>query len=120
MKVLLAFALLMQAARPAPALNPADYPQHKKLADNVYVWSDVHPTGLYTTNDLIVITADGVLVADGQKDAATTQKMVDGIRKLTSLPMRYVVVCSEHGDHAGGNTAFPADAVFISSPFSKE
>ena len=119
MKVLLAFALMMQAARPAPALNPADYPQHKKLADNVYVWSDVHPSGLYTTNDLIVITSDGVLVADGQKDAETTKKMLDGIATMTRQPIKVVVMGSEHGDHTGGNASFPAGVTMIKSPLAE-
>jgi hypothetical protein len=43
-------------------LKPADFPQVKKLTDNVYVFSDVHTLG-YMTNDLIVLTPDGVLVA---------------------------------------------------------
>jgi len=100
-------------------LTPANFPQNKKLANNVYVWTDVHPSGLYVTNDLIVITTDGVLVADGQKDPPTTQKMVDFIKGLTSQPIRYVVVCSEHGDHSGGHEVFPSTATFISSPASK-
>jgi glyoxylase-like metal-dependent hydrolase (beta-lactamase superfamily II) len=116
MKLLLALAALLQAAANPTALNPADFPQQKKLAPNVYVWSDVHPSGLYTTNNLIVITTDGVLVADGQKDAATTRKMVDGIAALTSQPIRVVVIGSEHGDHTGGNAAFPPAATVIKSP----
>src|SRR5215510_7958320 len=71
-------------------LTTADFPQNKKLLDQVYVWTDVHPSGLYTTNNLIVITTDGVLVADGQKDPATTKKMVDFIKTLTNQPIRYV------------------------------
>jgi glyoxylase-like metal-dependent hydrolase (beta-lactamase superfamily II) len=100
-------------------LTPADFPQNKKLADNVYVWSDVHPTGLYTTNNLIVITSEGVLVADGQKDPATTKKMVDFIKGVTSQPIRYVIVASEHGDHAGGHESFPPGATFVSSSASQ-
>src|ERR1019366_3196162 len=101
-------------------LTPADFPQLKKLLDNVYVFSDLHTAGFgYMTNDMIVITSDGVLVADGQGNVAVTQKLVDQIKKLTSQPIKYVVVCSEHGDHTGGNSAFPSTATFISSPFSK-
>src|SRR4029077_16503511 len=100
-------------------LTTANFPQNKKLASNIYVWTDVHPTGLYTTNDLIVISTNGVLVADGQKDPATTKKRVDFIKGLTTQPIRYVVVASEHGDHTGGNESFPPGAVFISSPVSK-
>jgi glyoxylase-like metal-dependent hydrolase (beta-lactamase superfamily II) len=101
---------------PERGLTAANYPEIKKLADNVYVWSDVHPNGIYLTNDLIVVTTDGVLVADGQKDVPTTKKLVDGIRKITDQPIRYVAICSEHGDHTGGNDAFPAGTTFLSKP----
>jgi cyclase len=116
MKLLLALAVLLQTAAPVSGPNPADYPQQKQLAPNVYIWSDVHPSGLYTTNNLIVITTDGVLVADGQRDAATTKKMVDGIAALTKQPIKVVVVGSEHGDHTGGNAAFPSTVTIIKSP----
>jgi glyoxylase-like metal-dependent hydrolase (beta-lactamase superfamily II) len=118
MKLLLAFAVLLQTATTAPAPNPASFPQHKHLAPNVYVWSDVHPSGSYTTNNLIVITTDGVLIADGQKDQATTKKMIDGIAALTKQPIKVVVIASEHGDHTGGNAAFPPTVTFIKSPLS--
>jgi glyoxylase-like metal-dependent hydrolase (beta-lactamase superfamily II) len=116
MMLMIAFALFLQTARPASTLNAADFPKLEKLAENVYVWSDVHPSGLYTTNNLIVITSDGVLVADGQRDAATTKKMVEGIAKLTKEPIRFVVIGSEHGDHTGGNASFPSGVTFIKSP----
>ena len=116
MKLLLAFFALLQTATVAPAPKPSDFPQQKQLAPNVYVWSDIHPSGLYTTNDLIVITTDGVLVADGQRDAETTKKMVDGIAKLTKQPIKVVVIGSEHGDHTGGNAAFPSTVTYIKSP----
>ena len=116
MKTLLALAVLLQIAAPAPAPNPAEFPQIKKLTETVYVWSDVHPSGLYTTNDLIVITTDGVLVADGQKDAETTKKMVDRIATLTRQPIKVVVIGSEHGDHTGGNGSFPSAVTVIKSP----
>ena len=114
--------LLPRCCRPlttATAPNPADFPQQKKLAQNVYVWSDVHPSGLYTTNNLIVITTDGVLVADGQRDAETTKKMIDGIAALTRQPIKVVVIGSEHGDHTGGNASFPSTVTFIKSPLPK-
>jgi glyoxylase-like metal-dependent hydrolase (beta-lactamase superfamily II) len=122
--LILSVATLGIAAQQPPArtgtlaergLTAANFPQNTQLADNVYIWSDVHPSGVHTTNDLIVVTTDGVLVADGQKDTATSKKMVDFIKGLTAQPIRYVVVASEHTDHTGGNEAFPSTAVFISS-----
>jgi len=101
-------------------LTPADFPKLQKLTDRVYVFSDLHSGGLgYLTNDLIVITDAGVLVADGQGTPAVTQKLVDDIRRLTPQPIVDVIVCSEHGDHTGGNVSFPSSAVFVSSPASQ-
>jgi cyclase len=101
-------------------LTPADFPQLKKLTDDVYVFSDLHSAGFgYMTNDLVVITSNGVLVADGQGTPEVTKKLVDQVATLTSEPIRYVVICSEHGDHTGGNVAFPSTATFISSPASQ-
>jgi cyclase len=99
-------------------LKPSDFPQLKKLLDNVYVFSDLHTLG-YMTNDLIVITTDGVLVADGQASPAVTGKLVDQIARLTPQPIKYVVICSDHGDHTGGNSAFPETTTFISHPFTQ-
>jgi glyoxylase-like metal-dependent hydrolase (beta-lactamase superfamily II) len=101
-------------------LTSADFPKLQKLTDRVYVFSDLHSGGFgYLTNDLIVVTDAGVLVADGQGTPAVTQKLVDEIRRLTPQPIVDVVVCSEHGDHTGGNVSFPSSAVFLSSPASR-
>ena len=101
-------------------LTPADFPKLQKLTDRVYVFSDLHSGGFgYLTNDLIVVTDAGVLVADGQGTPAVTQKLVDAIRRLTPQPIVDVIVCSEHSDHTGGNVSFPSSAVFVSSPASQ-
>ena len=104
-------------------LTRRDFPRLHKLADNVYVFSAVQTrTDIemeFTTNNLIVITRDGVLVADGQIDAAGVRQLLAEIGKLTSQPVRYVVVGSDHNDHTGGNPAFPAGTIFIAHPTSK-
>jgi glyoxylase-like metal-dependent hydrolase (beta-lactamase superfamily II) len=101
----------------------SDFPRLKKLADNVYVYEDLNGdlSGnlAFTTNSFIVITPDGVLVADGQGSVVKTRRLVETIATLTDQPIRYVVVCADHGDHVAGNSAFPADATFIAHPTSK-
>src|SRR5204863_7057447 len=99
-------------------LKPSDFPTMRSTTGDVYVWQDVHTLG-FLTNNLIVITPDGVLVADGQNSPEATKRMVEAIGLLTPQPIKYVVVCSEHGDHTGGNEAFPSTATFISSPVSQ-
>jgi glyoxylase-like metal-dependent hydrolase (beta-lactamase superfamily II) len=96
-------------------LTANDFPTLRSTTGDVYVWQDVHSLG-FLTNNLIVITSDGVLVADGQGSPEAVRKLVDAVGLLTHQPIKYVVVCSEHGDYTGGNEAFPATATFISSP----
>jgi glyoxylase-like metal-dependent hydrolase (beta-lactamase superfamily II) len=102
-------------------LTAADFPRTKLLAPGVYSYEALRggdPGGQMTTVSLVVITSDGVLVADGQGNVPRTREMVDWIAKTTPQPIKYVVVGSDHGDHTGGNAAFPASAVFIAHPTS--
>lgn len=107
-------------------LSEKDYPQVKQLAPGVYSYEaagPADPPGLMTTNSLIVVTGAGVTVADGQGNVPAAERMIAEIVKLTREPIRYVVVCSDHGDHTAGNAAFKAafpDVVFISSPVSQK
>ena len=102
-------------------LTERDFPRARELAPGVYSYEALRagdPGGRMTTVSLVVITTDGVLVADGQGNAAQTKEMVDWIATLTSQPIKYVVICSDHGDHTGGNSAFPAGVTYIATPRS--
>lgn len=104
-------------------LKPSDFPRTKQLAPGVYSYEALRagdPGGQMTTVSLIVISNDGVLVADGQGNVEQTKEMVDWIRKTTTQPIRYVIVCSDHGDHTGGNAAFPEGVTFVAHPTSKK
>jgi cyclase len=69
-------------------------------------------------NNLIVVTTDGVLVAESQGTVENTKRLVAEIAKLTPQPIKYVVVGSEHGDHTGGISAFPGGVTYLAHPFS--
>src|SRR5262249_15809609 len=58
-------------------------------------------------------------VADGQGSVPETQKLVDAIAKITPQPITTVVVGSDHGDHTGGNRAFPANVKYYIHPTSQ-
>jgi len=101
-------------------LKPSDFPRITRLATNVFAYEQIDPTKrTVTANNLIVVTPEGVLVADGQGTVSNTSRLVEDIGRLTSSPIRYVVVGSEHGDHRGGDSAFPAGAVFLAHPYSQ-
>ncbi len=102
-------------------LGEKDFPRTRQLASGVYSYEALRagdPGGKMTTVSLIVVTTDGVLVADGQGNAAQTKEMVDWIAKTTPQPIKYVVICSDHGDHTGGNAAFPSGVRYIATPAS--
>ncbi len=101
-----------------------DFPRLKRLAENVYAYEDLMGPDVtgntgFTTNSFIVVTPDGVLVADGQGNEAKTKRMVEAIARLTSQPIRYVVIAADHADHVAGNNAFPQGVTYIAHPTSK-
>ncbi len=108
-------------------MKKEDFPRWQKVGPDAYIFEGVHspdPSGaIFTTVSLVVITKEGVLVVDGQGTVPESQQLIDQIKKVTSQPIKYVVVGSDHGDHTGGNaaltTAYP-EAVFVSTAFSKE
>lgn len=122
--------LLLSLVAPAPAqirtADPAkrgialsEFPRLIELADNVYGYEEIRSPG-FTTVSLIVIGTTGVLVADGQGNAQATRKLLDQIRTLTDLPVRWYVVGSDHGDHTGGNSVLPRDIQYVVHPTSKQ
>src|SRR5688572_20351397 len=89
-----------------------DFPRFVALAPNVYGYEEIRSPG-FTTVSLIVIGRDGVLIADGKGSTAATQTMLDRIRTLTPLPVRWYVVGSDHGDHTAGNSVLPKDITYV-------
>src|ERR1700716_3998498 len=76
----------------------SDFPRTVNVAENVYTYEDFHAgPERFTTTNLFVVTADGVLVADGQGSVAETRGLVEAIRKVTPKPITTVVIASDHG-----------------------
>ena len=100
-------------------LKPTDFPRIRKLADNVYSYEQIDPTKrVVTVNNLIVITTDGVLIAESQGTVENVQRLLADVATLTNQPIKYLVVGSEHGDHVGGIEAFPKTVTVLASPSS--
>lgn len=113
---------VIRTADPAArGLSETDFPRVQQLAENVYSYEQLRSAGRerFTTVSLFVVTPAGVLVADGQGSAADTTRMLDEIAKVTPRPVTHVVICSDHGDHTGGNSAFPASVTYFVHPTSK-
>jgi cyclase len=104
-------------------LRENDFPRILKLADNIYAYEELaNPltsNAAFTTNSLIVVTRNGVLVADAQGSETATRRLIVEIGKITPVPIKYVVVGADHADHVAGNGVFPEGVTFIAHPNSK-
>jgi cyclase len=97
-----------------------DFPRVEELAPGVYSYEQLRSAGdeMFTTVSMFVVTADGVLVVDGQGSVEETGRLVEHIGEVTDQPVTTVVVGSDHGDHTAGNSAFPDGVEFIAHPTS--
>lgn len=114
---------LVRTADPAVrGYAASDFPRVQEIAPGVYTYEALRSFGddVVATVSFFVVTDEGVLVADGQGSPEETQLLIDHIAEVTTQPIRTVVVGSDHGDHTGGNSAFPSDAVFLVHPTSAE
>src|SRR5579862_8248960 len=84
----------------------ADF-QLQKIGNGVWT-AIVNDQGLAGGNAGFVIGDDGVLVIDTFQDPRPAKALLGEIRKLTSLPIRFVVNTHYHLDHVNGNDVFAA------------
>ncbi len=89
----------------------------EKLAEGVYgaIYSEMISDPVQS-NALIVIGDDGVAVVDSHYTPAAARATIAEIRKLTPLPVRFVITTHWHDDHVFGNqeyrSAYP-DVQFV-------
>ena len=84
--------------------------QTVKVADSLYVLMGGPAQG----NIAVSVGSDGVFLVDSMY-GQMHQKIVDAVRALSPLPIRYVVNTHLHGDHTAGNAAMAkVGAVIIS------
>ncbi|MBI2347958.1 MAG: MBL fold metallo-hydrolase [Deltaproteobacteria bacterium] len=111
MKRLFALALCL-AAWTAPqrvAAITGDKPEFKKLADDVYVYIGKRNDA----NAMVVVTSQGVVVIDTGNNQPETRNIQKHIQAITPLPVRYVIITQDHGDHVGGTPLFSPPAAVI-------
>lgn len=106
----------------ARGLTHDDFPRVKEVAPDVFTYEQLRSAGdeWFTTVSLFVVTPEGVLVADGQGNTEETRRMLDVIAETTDRPVTHLVVGSDHGDHTGGNDAFPEGVRVFAHPTSAE
>jgi cyclase len=80
----------------------------KKVGEGVYA-AITRDGGKSGSNAGFIVGDDAIAVVDTFVDVAPAQQLLTEIRKVSSLPIRFVVNTHYHLDHTGGNKVF-ADA----------
>jgi glyoxylase-like metal-dependent hydrolase (beta-lactamase superfamily II) len=101
----------VHAQEPTP-LAPGLPFELKALGHGVYAAID-GPKGEAGANAGFVIGDDGVLVVDTFENPKAAEQMLTEIRRLTSVPIRYVVNTHYHLDHVAGNSVFAREGAVI-------
>src|SRR5215216_727694 len=79
-----------------------------KVTDHVYC-----ATGYALGNVIYVITNKSVVVIDTTESATAARLTLEEFRKVSQLPISYIIYTHHHGDHINGAKAFKADATKI-------
>src|SRR5262245_17277008 len=95
-----------QPAGPTAAAKAAA--KMEKVKDNLYMLTGSTPGDTFSGgNSTIFITDTGVVVVD-TKLPVYGQFLLDQIKTVTNKPVTTLINTHTHGDHTGGNSAFPA------------
>jgi glyoxylase-like metal-dependent hydrolase (beta-lactamase superfamily II) len=77
------------------------------LAPNVYAVVRHDPLSyVNNANSLVVVGDSGVLVVDAQFTRQATNETLGAIRRITAMPVRYLVNTHWHDDHVAGNQVY--------------
>ena len=91
----------------AQGTSPDLGPRVKKLADGVYV----HTGKGFDSNSGIILTDEGVIVIDTGQNAIEARAIMDTVKKLTPMPVKFVIDTEPHNDHTTGHFVFPGAIV---------
>jgi glyoxylase-like metal-dependent hydrolase (beta-lactamase superfamily II) len=88
----------------------------ERVADGVHAVLRTDPPGLmFEANGVVIVGDGGVAVVDGGSNPASARAMLAVVRRLTALPVAYVINTHWHDDHVLGNQvwrdAYPAAEV---------
>jgi cyclase len=86
-------------------------PQIRKLEDGVYVYVGKN----FNSNCGIVLTQEGVVLIDSAHNPTDSRAVLEAVRKLTSLPVRFLIDTEPHPDHTTGHFVFSPPAAIIAA-----
>ena len=100
-------------------------PEFRKIKDGIYVRSasetDPRPDAkVLNSNCAIILTKDGVVLIDSGQNPNDSQAILRAVKKLTPLPVRFLINTEIHSDHTTGHFVFSPPAVIIAHQGASE
>ena len=84
-------------------------PNVKKIKEGIYVYVGSN----FNSNCGIVITQDGVVLIDSGHNPTDSRVILETVKKLSPLPIRFLVDTEPHPDHTTGHFVFSPPATII-------
>jgi cyclase len=110
-KTAAAFAVAIGLTAGMPAVAQDLGPQVRKLSDGIYVFVGRN----YNSNAGIVLTQDGVVLIDSGHNPIDSRAILAVVKKLTPMPVRFLIDTEPHPDHTTGHFVFSPPATIIAA-----
>ena len=104
---LLCVASMVVAARPLAAQDLG--PHFQKIKEGIYVERAQEAN----SNCGIILTKEGVVLVDSGHNPTDSREVLAAVKKLTPLPIRYLIDTEVHPDHTTGHFVFSPPTVII-------
>jgi glyoxylase-like metal-dependent hydrolase (beta-lactamase superfamily II) len=89
----------------------------QKIGPDLYAYISDNDS---SSNSTFLVGDKGILVVDTGLNAQEDRKLLDEIRKISPLPVRWIVNTHYHPDHRGGNSVVGPDALIISTSYTRQ
>ena len=102
------------------------------LSLSPFAWAEPTVTGIGTdlyayisdndgsANSTFIVGRNGILVVDTGLDATEGGKLLQAIRRVSNLPVLFVINTHYHPDHQGGNASVGPGATVISTDYTRD
>ena len=84
-------------------------PNLKKFKDGIYVYVGNN----FNSNCGIVVTQEGVVLIDSGHNPTDSLQILDAVKKISPLPIRFLIDTEPHPDHTTGHFVFSPPATVI-------
>lgn len=84
-------------------------PNIRKVQDGIYVYVGAN----FNSNCGIVLTQEGVVLIDSGHNPTDSRAILEAVKKLTPMPVRYLIDTEPHPDHTTGHFVFSPPAIII-------